>query len=290
VKVGGQALADGVLMRTSRAWAIARADGSVEVGALPPSPAARIPVLRVVLALGGALRLAVSRGMLGRGSSATPTAKASVRRLNRRFLIVLAVLEAVAFLMGRLFGEIPGSDHGWTAAALTLAPAAVTLAALRLCTPQSLWRYHGAEHKAVAAHEHGVDLDDTTAVLRANRIHNRCGTNLVFVMLALGLVVRGQAPGLLQIPLFLFLLGLSAEVVTLAAKRPHWLPSRLLLGGGKLLQRWVTTAEPTAAEQAVGCLALQACLDEHARVLSLDDAAELDLAGAATPALAACAA
>lgn len=274
VKVGGQALADGVLMRTNRAWAIARADGSVEVGPVPPSPAARIPVLRVVLGLAGALKLAVSRGMLGRGSKGGAESKATARRLNRRFLIVLAGLEAAAFGMAKVFGDVPGSDHGWTAAVLTVVPWIVTLAVLRLATPSSLWRYHGAEHKAVAAHEAGVDLGDTDEVLKASRVHNRCGTNLVFVMLLLSLLVRGQASGVWQIPLFLGLLGVSAEVITLAAKRPGWMPSRLLLGGGRLLQRWVTTAEPTAAEQAVGCHALLACLAEHARIVALDDVAE----------------
>jgi uncharacterized protein YqhQ len=269
--VGGQALADGVLMRTSRAWAIARADGSVEVGSLPPSPAARIPVVRVVAGLVGALKLAVSRGMLGRGSAASPEAKASVRRLNRRFLIVLAGLEAGAYLLGRSFGDLPSSSNGWVAATFTVVPWAVTLGVLRLCTPRTLWRYHGAEHKAVSAYEAGVDLTDTGAVLQADRVHNRCGTNLVFLMLVLGLLTQGAVTGLWQAPLFLAMLGLSAEVVGLAATRPGNLLSRALLVGGKALQRWVTTAEPTRAEQAVGCHALLACLDEHARIVGREE-------------------
>jgi hypothetical protein len=73
-------------------------------------------------------------------------------------------------------------------------------------------------------------------------------------------------------------------LVTVAALRPRWLPSRVLLVGGRALQRWVTTAEPTAAEQAVGCHALLACLAEHDRIVVLDDA---DTAPLAEPALAA---
>jgi uncharacterized protein YqhQ len=268
VKVGGQALADGVLMRTSRAWAIARADGTVEVGALPPTPAARIPVLRVVAGLFGALKLAVSRGMLGRGSQASPEAKASVRRMNRRFLTVLVVLEAGAYLLSRAFGDFTVTGRGLVGILYTVVPWAATLLALRLFTPQTLWRYHGAEHKAVSAHEQGVDLADTAAVLRAERVHNRCGTNLVFLMLAVGLALRGHVGGWAQVPVFVGLLGLSAEVIGWLAARPRWAVTRLVLSGGKALQRWVTTAEPTAAEQAVGCRALLACLDEHARVVA----------------------
>src|ERR1700694_5715676 len=62
VRVGGQALPDGVLMRTDRAWAIARADGSVHSGAVPPQHFARIPVLRVLTGLGPALLLGLRGG------------------------------------------------------------------------------------------------------------------------------------------------------------------------------------------------------------------------------------
>jgi len=285
VKVGGQALADGVLMRTNRAWAIARADGSVEVGAIPPSPAARIPVVRVVAGLFGALRLAVSRGMLGRGITAGPEARQSVRRLNRRFLAVLVGLEAGAYLLSRQFGDFTVAGRGLLGVVYTVVPWMVTLAALRLFTPQSLWRYHGSEHKAVSAHEAGVDLADTVAVLRADRVHNRCGTNLVFLMLVFGLLLRGHVHGVAQVPVFLGLLGLSAEIIGWLALRPQWLVSRFVLGGGKALQRWVTTAEPTAAEQAVGCHALVACLAEHAHIVALDDVPVV--AGDVEPAVAA---
>jgi uncharacterized protein YqhQ len=281
VKVGGQALADGVLMRTNRAWAIARADGSVDVGALPPSPAARVPVVRVLLSLVGAMKLAIGRGMLGRsgGRGRERTSTASSRRLNRRFLIVLAALEAGAFLVSKF---LPSNGfRGWAGVVAVVVPWLVTLTVLRLATPSALWRYHGAEHKAVTAHERGVDLADTTAVLGAPRVHDRCGTNLVFLMLVLGLALHGVGAGWLQAPLFLVLLGVSAELVTLAASRPRWVPSRLLLSGGKAIQRWITTAEPTAAEQAVGCHALLACLAEHDRVVALDGVPPVALAVAA---------
>jgi len=258
LKVGGQALADGVLMRTSRAWAIARADGSLEVGVLAPNHAAHIPVLRVILGLGGALRLAIARGMLRRGSSGDGVARS--RRLNKRFLWIMAAVEVVTAVVQRFssgasvpapFGLVP-----------VVAAFAVTLAALRLATPAALWRYHGAEHKAVAAFEAGIDVRDTDAVLACPRVHNRCGTNLVFLMLVGGMLLM-HLPALIQIPAFVVLLAAIAEVISVAAGRPGLLPSRILLGGGRALQRWVTTAEPTAAEQAVGCAALAAAVAAH---------------------------
>ncbi|MGH9179355.1 MAG: DUF1385 domain-containing protein [Acidimicrobiales bacterium] len=258
VRIGGQALTDGVLMRTSRAWAVARDDGSVEVGEMPPGRLARIPVVRVVVGLVAGMGLAVGRGLLGRGS-AVRRSPAS-RRRNLRFLWVLAGVEAAGLAVSSAVG---GRDlPAWGTVLVALVPWVAAFALLRLAAPASLWRYHGAEHKAVAAHEAGLGMDDLAGVLAAPRVHDRCGTNLVVLAMVGGLALAGL-PSVLQVPAFLVLLGTCAEAVTLAARRPRSRSSRLLLGGGRALQRWVTTSEPTPEEQAVGCRALAACLAHH---------------------------
>jgi uncharacterized protein YqhQ len=184
-------------------------------------------------------------------------------------LVVLAVAEGAVVLLGRF---VHGADvPGWAQGLLTLLPWLVVLAVLRLATAPVLWRYHGAEHKAVAAYERGIDLTDTGAVLACPRVHNRCGTNLVFVMALLSLVLVA-VPTALQIPMFLLTVGASVELVSLASSRPRFLASRLLLAGGRVLQRTVTTAEPSSAEQAVGCRALLAALEEHARLEAAEKA------------------
>lgn len=243
VKVGGQALVDGVLMRTDRVWAIARADGSVETGVLAPrGRLGHIPGVRVLTGIVGGFRLAFGR----RGR----------RPGDRKLLWALLGIEAVVIGLGALLGDV--AAPWWAAGIMSFS----TLVALRLATPAVLWRYHGAEHKAVAAHEAGLDLRDTEAVLRCSRVHNRCGTNLVFVMLLLGMVLL-DVPMVLQLPAFAALLAVCAEVVSLAAGRPSWVGSRVVLAGGRAVQRWITTAEPTFDEQAVGCHALLACLTAH---------------------------
>jgi hypothetical protein len=52
----------------------------------------------------------------------------------------------------------------------------------------------------------------------------------------------------------------AVELVSAAAKSPLRPVSRAVLAGGRLLQRYVTTSEPTFAEQTVACRALSACL------------------------------
>lgn len=253
VKVGGQALADGVLMRTDRAWAVARADGSIEVGRVaPPGRWGRVPGLRVLVGVARALVLAFGR----RGRK---------RRLDRRLLFVVLGLEAALVLFGLLLPGV-GPQAGLSAGIwVIVVPWCLTLAVLRLATPRALWRYHGAEHKAVSAHEHGIPMDDTAAVLRCSRVHDRCGTNLVFLMLLFG-VLFADVPGVVQVPAFLGSLAVSAELVGAAASRPRARVSRLLLVGGRAVQRLVTTAEPTPAEQVVACRALAACVAEHEQI------------------------
>lgn len=248
-RVGGQALADGVLMRAGDVWAVARRDGSLEVGRLPATKWAGVPVLRVVTGLGPALVRGL-RAMGGRGREVPPRVRYALP------LFLLGPL-ALNFALSRLFGI--GAVWGWASGSGAVALVLLQLVALRLLMPGSMWRYHGAEHKAVAAYERGVDLDDLDAVLRAPRIHDRCGTNVVAV-LVLACLLPLPSSGAFGFLVFVTVFALAVETVSLAARRPRLWLSRVVLSGGHLLQRLVTTAEPTREEQAVGVKALQACL------------------------------
>jgi hypothetical protein len=249
-------------MRTERAWAIARIDGTIETGELPGNRFSAVPVLRVLAGLGGALKLGIAKGMLRKGAGGGASVQGS-RRANRRFLFALLGAEAVVAALGLWLNRFDVPQ--WGTVLLTILPWIAVLGVMRLATAPSLWRFHGAEHKAVSAHEQSIDLADTGAVLACPRVHNRCGTNLVF-LLAVSSLAMVAVPTALQLPLFLVALGTTVELMSLAARWPRFLGSRLLLSGGRALQRFVTTAEPTAAEQAVACRALSAALTVHAEL------------------------
>jgi uncharacterized protein YqhQ len=200
--------------------------------------------------------------VLRKGDPDRPDVKRS-RRVNLRFLQAALFGEVAVMVLERWLSH--GTAPAWLDRMAGLLPWLVVLAVLRVATPGSLWRYHGAEHKAVTAHEQGVDLSDTRAVLACTRIHNRCGTNLVFLMGVLSYFVT-RVPAVVEVPAFLVMLGVSVETLTLASRRPRFLVSQVLLAGGKLLQRFVTTREPTAEEQEIGCRALRAALAEHERI------------------------
>ena len=231
VVLGGMALADGVYIRSANAWAIARADGSVESGDIKRSPVAKIPLVRVAWSIGQGIVL----GLLRR------------RNGNDGFLMVLVVLTAVTFFESRLIEHWPS----W-AAAWTLMVSALVL--MRILMPKRLWRFHGAEHKAIAAFERYGRAATADEAKPVSRIHDRCGTNAVFL-------VTLSAPLIATNGLILVGVLVAAEVIRFAVtKHPRHPLTRVLVGGGRFLQRAVTTTEPTPDELAVGCRAVEACV------------------------------
>jgi uncharacterized protein YqhQ len=250
VKVGGQALPDGVMMRTDRAWAVARADGSVRTGAVRAVPFARVPLLRVVTGLAQAIRLGLSTatGGLRRRSPGWPLIRS----------LILTEVSVIVFAWAASTAHLPLGGR-WTSGMVVWA---VAISVFRVSSPARQWRFHGAEHKAVTAYERDIPLDDTAAVLSCPRVHPRCGTNLVF-WLAACTPVLARLPWPTQPFAFLAIVAVTAEMLTLAGQRPENQAAQVLLVPGSLLQWAVTTREPTADEQAIGCRALEACLARH---------------------------
>jgi uncharacterized protein YqhQ len=258
LKVGGQALADGVLMRTERAWAVARADGSVVSGDLASPRWPKVPVLRVLASLGQGL-------WLGLGPARRPR---QGRPRSYRMLSALVGAEATALGLDWMIGRTHLA--GWTHPLIVIGLWMATIGAFRLLAPQVQWRYHGAEHKAVTAYERGLDLADVDSVLGCPRVHARCGTNLV-VWLALCAPLLSRLSGPAQVVALPVALAVVAELLTIAARNPGSLYAKVALAPGAAMQFWVTTREPSATEQAIGCRALSACLARHHQVGPLLD-------------------
>ena len=137
------------------------------------------------------------------------------------------------------------------------------IAGLRLGLGRSVWQYHGAEHKAVNAYEGGADLDDLAEVARYSRVHDRCGTNLAVIALFITLVsyfVLDSLPLVLGGVFSLFVIAVALEFFRLVGRHPTSRASRVVLAGGRALQRSVTTAEPAEKHLKIACEALRCVL------------------------------
>ncbi|MER3475015.1 MAG: DUF1385 domain-containing protein [Armatimonadota bacterium] len=133
-----------------------------------------------------------------------------------------------------------------------------------------VFQYHGAEHKAINTFESGLPLTMENAK-RQSRIHPRCGTSFVMVVLILAIFVfslTGRPPIWLRIPLHILLLplvaGIAYEAIKFAGRHKDSRFTRWLLAPG-LWSQHLTTREPDEAQIEVALRALQAVVEQEQR-------------------------
>jgi uncharacterized protein YqhQ len=121
---------------------------------------------------------------------------------------------------------------------------------------------HGAEHRAIAAAEHGTLTATWNGEARPSRFALRCGTNFVALVLPIGLVADRLwpfAPALwTPIVVAVVSLALSMELWRAVQGSTHRF-ARVLLLPGLALQR-LTTREPTLEETRLALTATASVL------------------------------
>jgi uncharacterized protein YqhQ len=249
LRLGGMALRNGLLIHGPTHWAAAVRDseGRIEVVSerkpeLAPKLAARIPGLR------GPLKLAEALAVLPLVRRRLPAARLPFE--DRRVVAAIgATLVATALLRRRMAAS---ALREGLVQAIGAAPAVVAL------MDRDLAAYHGVEHKAIAAHEQGID--DPTTVAKE---HDRCGSNLIAPMMLLsagGTVLLERLvdrPG----PLARAAVGLGGASLAVElfawSDRNHGTPlAEAFHTPGREIQRRLATKEPTAEQLEVGVAAL----------------------------------
>jgi uncharacterized protein YqhQ len=249
------AFANGVLMRGPHYWAWATEGREVAYAPvhtlLSRHRVFRVPLLRSLISF---IEMMVLMFSLYRRNG--------VRR-GLRLAVFLAFAMACDLALGMLIPYAVGNVL-LANVLMALLVFALGILAMRLGLGKTVWRYHGAEHKAVNAYEAGADLHDPAQVALHSRVHDRCGTNLAvialfvtllsyFVLLSLPMVLGGVAA--------LLVIAVSLEFFRLIVRRPRSRASRVFLAGGRALQRAVTTAEPDQQHLELACAALRCVLD-----------------------------
>lgn len=289
--VGGQAVLEGVMMRSARGYAVAvrKPDGTLALDrdavAVPSRrfPLLRLPVLRGSTVLIQSLLLgfralsfaahhsvpeeARPEGSKDRVTTAAVTGSLIVALLFGVALFVLAPLAATNLIKARM-------DPGMGALAYNAIDGALRvllffgylLAISKLADIRRVFEYHGAEHKVVFTFEAGEDLTVANARVKS-RLHPRCGTSFLLFVLAISIGVFAFVPAaspflvklgsrLVLIPL---IAGLAYETIRFSSKRVQSPVFRLLIAPGLGLQR-ITTREPSDDQLEVAIAALNAAL------------------------------
>lgn len=114
---------------------------------------------------------------------------------------------------------------------------------------QRVFGYHGAEHKAINAMERGDPLD-VVHVRRASRVHTRCGTGFLLLVMVVSIFVFAVVGSpslplkiLSRIVLIPVVAGIAYELMRLGAANYRFRIVRWLLAPGLALQG-LTTREP----------------------------------------------
>lgn len=131
-----------------------------------------------------------------------------------------------------------------------------------------VFQYHGAEHKAINTFEAGLPLTMENAK-RQSRIHPRCGTSFVMVVLILAIFVfalTGRPSIWLRIPLHILLLplvaGIAYEAIKFGGRHKDSRFTRWFLAPG-MWSQYLTTREPDEAQIEIALRALQAVVEQE---------------------------
>ena len=123
-------------------------------------------------------------------------------------------------------------------------------------------KYHGAEHKAINAYEAGVPMD-VEHVKKHSRLHPRCGTSFLFIVLIISIVLFSIMPNLgylvnlsYRILLIPVIAGISYELLRLSGKYRYNIVSKVLTAPGMGFQL-LTTKEPSDDMLEVSIKAVQ---------------------------------
>lgn len=141
-----------------------------------------------------------------------------------------------------------------------------------------VFEYHGAEHKSIAAYEHGENPVTPASASRYSRLHPRCGTTFLLFVLSISIILHAVSVPLLMlvwhpqnavikhsaIIFFKLLLtipisAMAYEAIRYAARLKNPTLGAFLRGPGLMLQT-LTTREPDESQLEVGLVALKEAL------------------------------
>jgi uncharacterized protein YqhQ len=249
IRLGGMALANGVLVHGPKAWAVAirTGDGELKVAsAYKRFRAAELerPFLR------GPAKLLESLAVIPEIRRTLPEARLPFQRPG---VLAMMLASATIVRVARESSRLAPAAQELIAGIFSVAPAALALRSSELAA------YHGAEHISIGSYEHGE---------RRAKEHERCGSHLLGPLLAtssVANVLTAKAPPHLRTPARaagqLGALAVTTEIFGWMVRNPERRLARALAKPGHELQHRLATAEPTPAQVEVAEAALAACLE-----------------------------
>ena len=296
--VGGQAVLEGVMMRTPSNWAVAvrKPDGEIaQVCRVITSPMAkrriyRLPVIRGVVALGESLAIGFRALAISANYAAQTEDDEEDFELSRgQIIFAFALAIGFALMLFKVGPALITSRLGiettqWFVVIEGLIRVSIFILYLLVISLlpdlRRLFQYHAAEHKAINAYEAGEELTPER-VDRFSLIHPRCGTAFLLWVMVIAIFVFaffGQpawywliASRIVMLPL---IAGLAYELIRFAGQHQGNRIVMTLLAPGLWLQR-LTTRTPSLDQIEVSIRALEEVLEREGGITKAESRVEV---------------
>lgn len=291
LSIGGQAVLEGVMMRSPHAFTVAVRKGGkpgAEIALLKETIrpiGERFPLLKTAVLRGSvALFEALWLGMRALNFSANesmesedgkkeeigPLAMAGTMVLALAFALglFLALPLLLTYLLGTQYSSFKGNVlFNLTDGTIRVGLFLGYVSGISFMKDiRRVFEYHGAEHKVIGAFEAGEPLTVENAK-KYTCIHPRCGTSFLMVVMVLSIMLFSTIPGswplwakaVSRIALMPLIAGLSYEFIKYSAKKRGGKFVEALIYPGLLLQR-LTTREPSDDQLEVAIRAMDEAL------------------------------
>lgn len=301
VRIGGQAVIEGVMMRNYDKYAVAvrKPDQTIDVSVEEYIPIGekiaffKIPFIRGIFSFFESLVIGMKTLTYSaefyeeeEDTAADRVVKKVFKEKAESFVNLITVLAAIAIAIG-LFMLLPAAlvqlldkviaNHYILAVIEGIIRMLIFLLYVVLISQlgdiRRTFMYHGAEHKTINCLEAGDDLTPEN-VLKHSRYHKRCGTSFIFVVMVISIVVFMfiNTPStwlrmLYRVLLVPVIAGISYEFIMLAGRNDSKLMT-LLSQPGMWIQR-LTTKEPDYAMAEVAIASVEAVLDWRAYLAAM---------------------
>lgn len=293
LNVGGQAVIEGVMMRSPTSFAIAVRKPNGEIATLVEplkllserSRLFKLPIIRGVITLISALFLGV-RALNFSADMAIEEEEGKDKK-EKKEMGSLAMGLTVAFSLGLgilLFFVLPlyltkllktviptvGSSEfsfNLVDGAIRMSIFVVYIMGISMMKDiKRVFQYHGAEHKSIYAFEAGEELTVENA-RKHSSLHPRCGTSFLLTVMLVSILVFSLLPhempfwktALSRLVFIPLIAGLSYEFIRYSGKKIGSKGMGILMAPGLWLQK-LTTREPSDDQLEVALISLKEAL------------------------------
>jgi len=291
IQVGGQAVIEGVMMRSPEfvSVAVRKPDGKIVLRRdRYISWTRRFKVLGFPLVRGGVILIeSLVLGIKALNFSGDVAMKEAEEKKNPKkgsqkwskvwtwfaYILALGLGIVIFFFLPLLLTELTGVKGG---VMFNLLDGGIRLVFfLSYLGLISLWKeirrvfeYHGAEHKSIFAYEEGRPLT-LEGIKPYSTHHPRCGTSFLLVVMLVALIVfvclgkpQDWGDRLIRFLFIPVIGGISYEIIRLSGKKFGKRIARVLVAPGLWLQR-ITTREPDDSQLEVALVALKSALNQE---------------------------